>query len=41
MLVGYINFVGIVVWILFNEFLFGGGLVFGGMDICVLVWDFQ
>lgn len=40
-LVGHTNFVGTVAWIPPNEFLPGGGLVSGGMDTRVLVWDLQ
>lgn len=40
-LVGHTNFVGTVAWIPPNESLPAGGLVSGGMDTRVLVWDLE
>ncbi|KAG0631249.1 hypothetical protein M758_1G238100 [Ceratodon purpureus] len=40
-LVGHTNFVGTVAWIPPNEALPAGGLVSGGMDTRVLVWDLE
>lgn len=35
------SFVGLLVWILLNEEFLEGGIVFGGMDMLVLVWDLK
>jgi len=40
-LVGHTNFVGTVAWISPTESLPAGGLVSGGMDTRVLVWDLE